>query len=304
MSPARALVAWSVLAACPWGAAAAGCGGKTGSNAATGNDGGSHDSGVKGGSSSGSSSSGSSSGSGSSSSGGGGDAGGVLPSVILFAQCGDPSTCQNGSPYFLFEAAFDSAAVPPVGACALSSGLGGFNATSDNAGNVLLSGASITPGTSIEYEPYGYQIGTVQTWFTTGQTVTASATGGTVPAFAQSVTAGPFVPITTPSMSGGAVTIPTSADLAVTWSGGQGGATMLLELIGQAGAGQLAVTCQWDATLGHGAVPHALLQQFQAQATYPGLMIGQMTTNTFTLDYGYSVAESAMLYSDAKVTFE
>jgi hypothetical protein len=166
----------------------------------------------------------------------------------------------------------------------------------DDAGTLTISGGSIPVATTVANQGNGaYSYSAIGPDFAAGTTLTVSGTGGMVPAFgSQSVTAPPFVTLTAPMVDdAGTSTVSTSADLVVTWSGGVSGATMSLQL--GADLTFSSITCMWDASLGQGTVPQALLGSM-AGAGQGYVEYGQANVNTFTSG-AYSIEESAMLYS-------
>jgi hypothetical protein len=144
--------------------------------------------------------------------------------------------------------------------------------------------------------------------FAPGQTLTVAASGATVPAFGpQSVTAPGTFTVSAPTWaSGSAPTVSASSDLALAWTGGQSGALVTFELTGdnQSVRGYMVLSCAWDATLGQGAVPHALLAQMVGFSQDPpsGNWYGgfaQQTTTKFNAG-AYVVALSAVVQQDTQ----
>jgi hypothetical protein len=199
---------------------------------------------------------------------------------------------------------FNGSATPPVGGCTTSTS-SSLGAISDNAGTLTISGGSIPPGTTLP-PSFTYSKSTNASWFAAGQTLTVSGSGDKVPAFGpRSVVAAPFVTLTAPQVSGGMATISTSADLAVSWTGGQSGAVMTLSFAALVPDGQSpTLACAWDASLGHATVPKAALGQLTGPGTpWVSMKWGQTQVTTFMAG-DYSVEESATLYSQASVTFQ
>jgi hypothetical protein len=173
----------------------------------------------------------------------------------------------------------------------------------DDAGNLTIGGGGIPPGTVVTNFGDGvYSYGAAGTVMSAGQTVTVAGAGGMVPPFGpEAVTAPPMIALTAPlGADGGAPSIPTSADLTVSWTGGQSGSTVTISMGGEDPLDTL--TCTWDAALGQGTVPHALLGQLTVQGA--GYMsYGQQTTTTFAAG-AYTIAASAELQTGEAVTFE
>jgi hypothetical protein len=135
-----------------------------------------------------------------------------------------------------------------------------------------------------------------------GESVTVAAAGGMVPAFGpEAVTAPTMITLTAPlDADGGAVAISTSSDLTVSWAGGQSGATVFVTM--GAPLGFPTLSCMWDATLGQGTVPHALLSQLGDQGS-SSMTYGQQATRTFVAG-AYTLSEQAVLDAVAMVSFQ
>jgi len=120
---------------------------------------------------------------------------------------------------------------------------------------------------------------------TLGSMIGVAASGDVVPAFAmQTITVPPALRLTAPAENdAGPVTIDTSRDLEVAWSGGQPGLQLIFNL---APGG----TCVWDAAAGRGTVPSAVLRP--AGGTNCILQIGQRNQQTFTAG-SFLIEESA-----------
>jgi hypothetical protein len=113
-------------------------------------------------------------------------------------------------------------------------------------------------GGSYQYTPNG-------ALFTPGDTLGVAASGGDVPAFPVQHIAAPGLPtLVAPyvNQDGGTLTIPTTQDLTVTWTGGQSGARFAVQADSNfASPGYAQLFCFWDAPLGQGVVPKAALAQ-------------------------------------------
>ncbi len=173
------------------------------------------------------------------------------------------------------------------------------------AGTVTISGGAIPAGAtatiSAPFGPYYYMAS--GTLFTPGQTLSVSATGGMVPAFGpEEVTVPPTVTLTAPAITAGTSTVSTSSDLTVTWTGGQSGATMTFEGGAANGVAPFFFTCDWDASIGQGTVPKAVLAPFSG---FPDgyFAFGQRATTTFTAG-AYPISESAGMYATAGATYQ
>jgi hypothetical protein len=145
-----------------------------------------------------------------------------------------------------------------------------------------------------------YQYTSSSPGFTAGQTLTVSASGATVPAFGPlSIVAPDLTQITSPAMSsdGGTTVIPTTADLPITWNGGQAGATMQLEAIESNGFAY----CAWVGSAGQGTIPAATLKPLSGTSGY--LFYGQSNTTTFFAGQ-YNVSLTALPYTGGAVSFQ
>jgi hypothetical protein len=116
-----------------------------------------------------------------------------------------------------------------------------------------------------------YLYNTVGPMFAAGDTLSVMGAGATVPAFtAQTLVAPGPITLTAPAPDGGVLTIPTTQNLALTWTGGSAGDRMFLKLSAffQTGAAASAI-CSWDATLGNGTVPASALAPLAAGTPQP-----------------------------------
>ncbi|MBW2528799.1 MAG: hypothetical protein JRI23_31780, partial [Deltaproteobacteria bacterium] len=102
--------------------------------------------------------------------------------------------------------------------------------------------------------------------FTGGQTITIAADGGDVPAFSEQLTAPALITVTAPDFTGGAVTIPTSNPLTVTWTGGSSD-EVHLRLSGNDGTNSASVLCTYTASAGTGTVSAAALGNLTSYGT-------------------------------------
>jgi len=133
-----------------------------------------------------------------------------------------------------------------------------------------------------------------------GQTLTVTASGGTVPAFTQSIVAPAGIDLTKPNVGSGTGSTSTSADLVVAWSGGQSGDTVLFE--GLSGGSAYYFACTWDATVGTGTVPKAILAELAGQQSAEIEWL-EGTTKTFDAG-GYAITLTAYVGGAESVTFE
>jgi hypothetical protein len=177
--------------------------------------------------------------------------------------------------------------------------------SADDAGNLLIGGGTIPAGRTVANQGNGtYSDAAMAAWFTGGDTLTVAATGGMVPAFGpQAVIAPAFAELISPPVpDAGAIVIPTSSDLTVSWSAGQSGATWSI-LMGYETSYD-SLQCTWDAGPGQGVIPQALLAKIVASGSGPATVnYGQTTTSVFTAGQ-YDVTESATTYSLRSVTFQ
>jgi len=101
--------------------------------------------------------------------------------------------------------------------------------------------------------------------FTPGDTLGVAASGADVPAFPMQPIAAPGLPtLVAPYINpdGGTVTIPSTQDLTVRWTGGQSGAKFAVQADSNfSSPGYAQLFCFWDAPLGQGVVPKAALAQ-------------------------------------------
>jgi hypothetical protein len=177
----------------------------------------------------------------------------------------------------------------------------------DSAGNLTIAGGGIPPGTTVMEAGSGgfggYAFTASGNWMAPGQSVTVQGAGGQVPAFGPwAVIVAKPVTLTAPAyVDGGATTIDTSSDYTVSWTGGQSGTTVNISMVV---AFETTLSCTWDAALGHGTIPKALLSGVALQTGGMGsISYGVQTTNTFTAG-PYAVAVTAALGSSWPVAFK
>ncbi|MGD0525414.1 MAG: hypothetical protein ABSE49_09735 [Polyangiaceae bacterium] len=279
--------------------------------------GGSSSSGVGGsssGPSSGSSSSGVGSGSSSGASGGGSSSGTTSAGYgsLTFEQCSGSSALCGGETSAQFYGEFDQGAqnqgcqVTTTEACSFYVCGNTVPTVGVDAGILAIWGGSIPPGTAIEpttgdVGQYSYLQSTEL--FSAGQVLHVESTGSTVPLFGPvSLVAPAALNLIAPLAVGGAYTIPTSADLSVAWTPGQAPAQTIVEGAGNSGGAQSYFLCQWDATIGSGTIPAAVLQPLAGQAG--GFFVyGQLTTASADAG-GYALTMTALQYSGGTASFE
>lgn len=289
-------------------AASGGCGGGSSTSA---EDGGVATSSGSSGSSSGSSpdagsSSGSSSGGSSGTEAGGVDAG-LLSGLVEVDQCEGPDAICTGPALFYASAEFNlhyPCTDDVFGACRYYTCTSTNAGNGDSAGTIAISGGSIPAGTALApTSGNGYYTSTMGTFLASGDAINIAASGGTVPAFGPTtLTVPPLLTLTEPQLSSsGNGVIPSSADLAVSWTGGQSGATMSLEFFPSMTNLQYAI-CDWDASLGQGTVPAAVLGKL-ATLGQSAVLYGQYASNRLTAG-PYSILELVWLYSGQTATVQ
>jgi hypothetical protein len=173
-----------------------------------------------------------------------------------------------------------------------------------SAGTITVSDPWLSPPVTLTpmSTTNSYQYSSSSPGFTAGQTITVTASGATVPAFGPEGVAAPqLTQLTTPQITpdSGTVIIPTGADLVVTWSGGQAGATMLLEAAGS--NGQDYTYCTWNGSDGKGIVPAATLKPFSGTSGY--VVYGQYNTTSFYAG-PYAISLTALPYTGGAVSFQ
>jgi hypothetical protein len=163
----------------------------------------------------------------------------------------------------------------------------------ESAGTLTLSGGKLA--SPLEFATSGqgnYDLDDTSLAVSPGQTVTVTASGAAVPAFMQSIVAPPALNLTKPTAgSGGHYSISTSADLAVAWSAGHAGDSVLFQAL--SGASAYYFACTWDATAGEGTVPKAIVAPLAGQQ-YAEIEWLQGTTKTFDAG-GYAITLTASI---------
>jgi hypothetical protein len=196
--------------------------------------------------------------------------------------------------------------VTASGACAYYSCPSSMEKNGVSAGTIQVSGpwttpVTVTPRSGTNFYPYSSSSPS----FTAGQTLMVTASGATVPAFGpESVVAPPLTLLTSPTISpaGGTTIIPTSADLHITWSGGEAGATMLLYVENNSNVQTYAeMYCTWNASDGQGTIPAATMKPFSG--TNQLLVYGQYNATSFFAG-PYAILLAALPYTGGVVSFE
>jgi hypothetical protein len=227
---------------------------------------------------------------------GGSDAGPLLTGSISFIQVAGT---------FSFYAIFQPAPSSTAGCTASTSGACTLTVCPSapmpqpgaNAGTISFSGGSIPAGAALPGPSYEYS--TSGSLAAQGDTLSVSATGGTVPAFGpQSVVVPAAITLTAPTV-GNPTLIPTSSDLAVAWTGGQNGATMAFG--GGSNDGTTRFECTWTATAGQGTVPQAILAGLTGMSGQIGWE--QYPTVTFTAG-AYTISISAAVDQLSATSFQ
>ncbi len=247
-------------------------------------------------------SSASSSGSTSDAGDGGGGGLGETTSAITIYQCVDSPAYCGASGELAINALFEyqePCVTTTSGACSLTTCAMVVTNGGLDAGTLTVSGGSIPAGTVVGNGGPGlYNTNLTGVLLSSGQTVSMSATGAAIPAFGpEAVKVPPLVTVASPSFANaGTTTISRASDLTVEWTGGAAGQqmTMLISLFASGGDTPYDLQCSWNASLGHGTAPAALLQMTPA-GIGGTIQLGQQSTTTFTAG-AHTLTESAMLY--------
>jgi hypothetical protein len=170
--------------------------------------------------------------------------------------------------------------VPDGGACAVTTCAGH---TPSDAGLVTLASAGALDVTGGAFGDAGVQVGpdtlgtylynTTGPMFAPGDTLSVSAAGGVVPAFAPQPIAAPAAITVTAPLPGdaGVLIIPTSQSLAVTWTGGVTNDRVVFTLNALFSSGASASTaCSWNAVAGQGTIPAGVLAPLVAGTAQSG----------------------------------
>jgi hypothetical protein len=319
---------------------AAACGGKTTDVSALGTDGGSSGSSggtssgssgsSGGGTSSGGASSSSGGGSGSSSSGGatssssgggsGSSSGGVSSSSssgsssgaqpsfgeVQFSQCAASVLCPTTS--MSFSATFEGSASTCTmtqsadGTCVAYACSGGSATVGgDSAGAITLRGPHLPGVVPVSFTAGTYDYSAEASYISAGDTLTVTASGSTVPAFVATMVAPNYVTLVSPTLANGGLTISTSTDLQVTWSGGDPSPDTLVVFEGLS-TGTDYFECVWPAATGMATVPQSMLATVSGQSS-GYVLYGQFTGGALTAG-DYSLDTGVFMYTGDNASFE
>jgi hypothetical protein len=110
------------------------------------------------------------------------------------------------------------------------------------------------------------------------QTITIAAAGDSIPAFSSTLHSPTAVTVTAPlPASNGSYTVNRASDLIVSWSGGNAGDLLIVEVA----AGVFGtLTCAFDATLGTGTIPSSTLSALPSGQAVLGIFSGRRDTKT------------------------
>jgi hypothetical protein len=151
---------------------------------------------------------------------------------------------------------------------------------------VGLSFGSLALSPSVTDQAYVYNGTSGSPLFAFGAPLTVSADGSTFPAFSTSLTAPVATSMTTPDVSSTMLTIPTTNDMVLAWTGGGLGTTQAAYLEAADVAVTLRLVCSFDSSAGTATIPHAALAPFAGM--YGSYMFID-TTKTSLSTAGYSV---------------
>jgi hypothetical protein len=174
-----------------------------------------------------------------------------------------------------------------------------------NAGTLTFAAPSLEAGVAVAADATGlYATATPDALFAPGDSLSVTASGGTVPAFGpQAVTAPGSIALTSPVTDGGAVDVPTGSDLGFAWTGGSVDSVAILTASGETADGSLVVArCSYVAITDEGVIPTQVLTAVKglAQGT-----LGWAQANTATFDAGaWSITLLAGSYGSAPATFQ
>jgi hypothetical protein len=191
-----------------------------------------------------------------------------------------------------------------TGACTYYPCAGTTTGTDVSAGTLSVSDPWLTPPLSITPDSsYMYLYTSSTPGFNAGQTLTVTASGGTVPAFGPVAVGAPdLTELVQPPVStdGGVTTIPTTSDLPVQWTGGQSGATMTLLALANANGGAYTY-CTWNGSDGKGIIPAAALKPFSGGSG--AFYYGQYNVTSFSAG-PYAITVTALPFAAGNVTFQ
>lgn len=149
---------------------------------------------------------------------------------------------------------------------------------------------------------YSSDLTNTEALFTAGQTLSFTAAGDEVPSFSSSVTGPGSLTLTSPVFSVGQVTIDTTADLGVAWTGGASGE--VVTTLGGTLPGsedQISVYCYFDAAGGTGTVPAALMSDLTSvEATSAFASVGALARSTTDAD-GWDVTVMLQMVAQTEI---
>jgi hypothetical protein len=189
--------------------------------------------------------------------------------------------------------------------CQVDSGLYDAGVTPVSAGTLTAAGGDLPDGgLPLMQQPSGsYVYNQPSLLFAAGDTLSAEATGGIVPAFGpQTVVAPAAISLLMPLPNGqGTYVISTAQDLPVTWSGGEANAQVVFELVSFAPSSFAITGCTWDASMASAKVPSAAMTGLLGG--FDEVLWGQSRTTTF--DAGsISVQLMALQATGASAVFQ
>jgi hypothetical protein len=148
--------------------------------------------------------------------------------------------------------------------------------TYQSAGTITVTGAAL-PATLMPLGDDTYDVvsTTTQTMFDGGETITASGTGGDVPAFSVSVTAPSRVTLTAPAKPAGSLAINRGQDFQASWTGGGAGLVFLYF-----SATGITMSCGYPASGGTATVPAGALAMIPAgMGSFSAASVSNNTTD-------------------------
>ncbi|OGQ77307.1 MAG: hypothetical protein A2289_00095 [Deltaproteobacteria bacterium RIFOXYA12_FULL_58_15] len=219
-----------------------------------------------------------------------GDGGGPGGQGVIYAMSGTfqyVATFHTSSLQVSFgprRASDPNCSVVDAGACSKTTCVSG--GARPSAGAIAVTGGLQTPVASPDsngiYTVSG--LASSQSLFSTGTSLSVTATGADVPAFTESVVTPVSITVSSPTFTTGAITVDTSADLSVAWSGATAGEVLLVAggTI-SASSSTVVMYCRYDAVDGSGTVPASILSGFSSVDTHSVLAVGLASVNEFTL---------------------
>ena len=176
---------------------------------------------------------------------------------------------------------------------------------SPGAGTLSFAAPSLEGGVSVDAGAGGlYEQALPGPVFFPGDMLTVTATGDVVPAFGpQTVVAPGAITLTSPTLDGGALAVPTSSDLGFAWTGGSVDSLAVLTASGVAGDGSVVVArCSYVGITDEGILPSPVLMAVRGLSQGA---LGWGQANTATFDAGaWSITLLAGAYGSAPATFQ